>query len=1433
MAADETVRVFISSTFRDMHAERDHLVTTVFPELRERCRRLGLQIFDVDLRWGVPEKGPDGEHANSWEYCRQWIDRVQPFFICLLGQRYGTVPPPEDMRDERERAAYAGMSITEMEIVHGALSGRLARQTYFYFRDALVPQDAGPEILTTFVQDEARVANLKSLIRSSGKPCRDYPCRWTGSSFADLEDFGAMVLEDLWSGILRDKRYTPESAWAQILGEDFRSDARYTDHARPLPADLAEASARAARPEPPSPLENERLQMEAFEANRLRWFQGRTREIDELRAWIDSDNQSDPQIAVLAAERGQGKSALMARLHRVLAKPGTVVIAHFVGATELSAGARNLVERLMNELDAADVAWERAPGTKDGTVEEERDYPALCRRLAARLAEHGYPTPIVLLIDAVNQLTDGHDLAWLPRDLPPQVKIVLSCVREPDLTADEPASIVLRALDELGPAVKWFHLGSLGDGDVCAIVAEYLLEYCKELDVEHIDAICRTPQAHQPLYLLVLLSELRALGGNDMNRVVPDLLRRLTREYPDTVSLFGWVLRSLERAYGAGPLGRWCGYLAVSRRGMASQELADLLEKHLGPGARATALRIERGLRPYLQARGPQLDFFHEQLRAAVAHRYPVAKPAEPHTEIADYLDGRWREPNVHAVSELPWHRRNAGQLGQLAALLSDLHFIEGKCQAELYYDLLEDYRADFLSLPAEEGESVAAFAQFTGQHGALFARLPRLVLQQAVNEPEGSVVEQAAIAAVMDTGRQVLRRRFGPDEERRTILGIQAHHSSIESCAVSPDGSRIVSWSYDKTIKVWDASTGRQVFEIATAADPGPCTFTPDGQFIITAGADRTVRQWSAVTGQQVRSLQQPRSERHCLAVSPDGAWMVTGGMSRYDDAAQKWVRADNLSLIDRATGATAALFDDVEESVQDCTFSGNGERLAVATYNEEVVVWDFGKSLVTPEGWRRWFQRHKPSARILGRVEWKYNHPTCCALSADGTLLAVGCQGGAHRYGAVSVWRLPGSGGGEPQQLWKSPSWEWVTACAFSPDGRLVLASSEDGTLKVWEAESGLERATLEGHAKSVTDCCFTSDGKHVVSASNDGTLRKWALPREQGRKRAPDTILKHRACINALTFSGTGERLLVGSGKQAFSGPQMDLCNGELAVWDAHAWKRLMLPMAHDGIWITGCAFLHRETEIAGCFNNQVELFDSQGQKICELDVAAPFLATTVAAYGDILAIGGPLGGEDCPPLRFFDGRENREIGSLPGHTGDIASCSFSGDGRWFASASADETVRIWDVVTLTCVHVLACGSPATSCAFSPDSTRLIATSADHKVTIWDVQRGERLCTIEDRTGFLRFPLHGCCFSPDGTLVTACLGARNVRIWDATSGAEVAAYWTEFLIRCIAWQPQTAMLVAGDERGQLHVLELLNGFSEGARSRRGSSLRTSAGA
>ncbi len=242
--AYKTVRVFICSTFRDMHAERDHLATVVFPELRKRVEQLGQEFFDVDLRWGVPETGLDGEKANSWEYCRRWIGRVEPFFVCLLGQRYGWVPRPDEIKDDDDRRLWAGRSVTDMEIRHAVLSRRGRRRSSFYLRETLVPEppQTDPAIYGEFVDaDPISFRNqeqLKAEIRTSGRPVRPYACRWTGKSFEDLDTFGRLVLDDLWSAVLRDERYVSKEVWRQTLGADPEADPRYTDESRPVPPDL-------------------------------------------------------------------------------------------------------------------------------------------------------------------------------------------------------------------------------------------------------------------------------------------------------------------------------------------------------------------------------------------------------------------------------------------------------------------------------------------------------------------------------------------------------------------------------------------------------------------------------------------------------------------------------------------------------------------------------------------------------------------------------------------------------------------------------------------------------------------------------------------------------------------------------------------------------------------------------------------------------------------------------------------------------------------------------------------------------------------------------------------------------------------------------------------------------------------------------------------
>jgi hypothetical protein len=134
----KTLRVFISSTFRDMHAERDYLVKVVFPALRERLEKYRIHLVDIDLRWGITEE--EAQHDRVLDLCLQQIDECRPYFIGILGERYGWVP--ETFSDDSVSKYgwiqhQTGKSVTELEILYGVLrKAEMRGHALFYFRKA-------------------------------------------------------------------------------------------------------------------------------------------------------------------------------------------------------------------------------------------------------------------------------------------------------------------------------------------------------------------------------------------------------------------------------------------------------------------------------------------------------------------------------------------------------------------------------------------------------------------------------------------------------------------------------------------------------------------------------------------------------------------------------------------------------------------------------------------------------------------------------------------------------------------------------------------------------------------------------------------------------------------------------------------------------------------------------------------------------------------------------------------------------------------------------------------------------------------------------------------------------------------------------------------------------------------------------------------------
>src|SRR5438874_13782270 len=114
----QTVRVFISSTFRDMHSERDWLVKRVFPALRERLEPRRIHLVDIDLRWGITREQVDNDQVLG--LCLSQIEECRPFFLGLLGSRYGSPLrklPPEVVNHYGWSQDLTGRSMTELEVL--------------------------------------------------------------------------------------------------------------------------------------------------------------------------------------------------------------------------------------------------------------------------------------------------------------------------------------------------------------------------------------------------------------------------------------------------------------------------------------------------------------------------------------------------------------------------------------------------------------------------------------------------------------------------------------------------------------------------------------------------------------------------------------------------------------------------------------------------------------------------------------------------------------------------------------------------------------------------------------------------------------------------------------------------------------------------------------------------------------------------------------------------------------------------------------------------------------------------------------------------------------------------------------------------------------------------------------------------------------------
>jgi nephrocystin-3 len=640
MRTDRVVRVFISSTFRDMQAERDYLVKQVFPELRKRCRERAVEFVEVDLRWGVTE-----EQANRGEVlpiCLREIELCRPYFIGLLGERYGWVPDkfdPQLLAEQPWLAGHREHSVTALEIIHGVLNDpEMAQRAYFYFRDPAYVESLSEERRRDFLAEDpeakAKLAKLKDRIRASGLPLKD--------NYPDPEVVGQLILEELWAAI--DQEY---------------------------PAG-----------EVPDPLAREAAEHEAFAQSRAKVYIGRP----EYYARLDEEVTGDGPPLVILGESGVGKSALLANWALGYRKkhPDDFVFCHFIGSTPQSTDYVALLHRLISEIKNRIEDPEEVPAQPDKLREA---LPLWLAKASAWADREGHR--VVIILDALNQIEDrdtAPDLGWLPEYFPPHVRVILSTLPGRPLTA----------LEKRG----WptFMVAGLNPEEILHVIPAYLQQYRKTLDERLLGQLVAAPQCTNPLYLKALLEELRVFG------VFEELEQRLLHYLAaDTVpALYNKILARLEEDYEKprpGLAREFLSCLWAARRGLMETEFLEIMGTQDGPLPPAFWSPLFLALEESLVSRSGLLTFFHDYLRQAVQERYlPTLQDQQAaHLRLSDYFEKR--ELDERKVDELPWQLHQAQAWHHLKETLCDLDFFVFGFQRDYKYEWIafwKDLREKF-----------------------------------------------------------------------------------------------------------------------------------------------------------------------------------------------------------------------------------------------------------------------------------------------------------------------------------------------------------------------------------------------------------------------------------------------------------------------------------------------------------------------------------------------------------------------------------------------------------------------------------------------------------------------------------------------------------------------------------------------------------------
>jgi WD40 repeat protein len=635
------------------------------------------------------------------------------------------------------------------------------------------------------------------------------------------------------------------------------------------------------------------------------------------------------------------------------------------------------------------------------------------------------------------------------------------------------------------------------------------------------------------------------------------------------------------------------------------------------------------------------------------------------------------------------------------------------------------------------------------------------------------------------------------------TVRIFEGHEGEIFAAALSMDGSTLLSYSTDHTIRKWDVHSGQQIQQVdlpgIDTPEEGPArraaAFSPDGTRLLLGLEDFSLVLLDVETGEVNQRMAGHSSPIMKVAISPDGQTAISGsGPVDYENEPPPGSDL-SMRLWDLSTGEQIRRFEGHTHTVFDVAFMPDGRSAVTGSWDDYVILWDLetgailqrmrstgeelegaledvdhvaissdGRRVLANAGQSNINLWDLETGQLIRNIPHDFQQPSRLAISPDGRLGASG-----HMFGGeIVVWDLET---GEAVLVLTGEN--QIQELVFSA-GNDQLVSSDRNTLRLWSLKPGAELRRLEIEGGRLRDVAYSPDGRTALSVELTGALYLWDLETadEPRRIELPDF-----AWDVVYTLDGESAIVTLFNGEviqyDLISGEELQRLGGEGEA-DGHLSGQPVdaIAISPDG-----------QTVLIGSQNNEglnvmgrtLILWDLEtGEQLVSFEQKGSVFAVDISPDGRTALSGG----EDNKMV-LWDLDSGQALREFEGHEGYVWDVAFSPDGKNALSASWDNTLILWDLESGEIIHhLLGHQHNVRKVAFHPDGRTAVSGSTDSTLILWDLQTGEAIRSYRGHTG----QINGLDFSLDGTRVLSG-GNKGLLIeWRIDDTLEELVSWTE---------------------------------------------------